>query len=1134
MIGQHIYSRCLEGYFSKSGLNADSTTVTISMNMFARVEQAKLVAKECEKISTLEDIRPVPQEIQGAYRGVLKIRRLNQQITVVCRSYRLHSTGSGESRDFTYGSSYILAGDDKEHFLESPEYVLNIQDFEAYPSVMQRIQESRMQGNGGKIEANEEYSLFRSNALEISTDIFQKAGFTKELFVEYISSIIQRVSLSHYSGHENDKVLIILPRAYNQGWERSGGNAYAEEILVATMKLLPTCVEEQLNATTGGREDPTAPVLDGYQLVFMEPCNTKNWKLSEYSVIDLDQQESWISKDLDTSYGEFLWNYLNAPEVREKFEKEYESLFNEGKSEEQDQAPEKFSFLLDLHCQETDGFADIHKRHRLLFDLLDYNEEGWTEKSTYVAAEILKLEIREPQYETRLENALLELAEQETCPSELKPFIVTVLLQNILNGNGREESIQWICREIQNDMVVSKLREANQYVLQNEDSIIWYEKKSLLKLYMEICKNSELGADEGVKSEILSILTDWHIQLFIKGDWQNCATIMSILAAQLENPELREENRKEIYENLLDVLLSGEKESEKQISDILKQEERKFTVYPRNLKLFRECFEKKVREDGISIGDEIIWQLTYLAVSGDEVYLHEHWRPLHKDLVVKYRNTYKREIFEEIYKDFRGWISNSDEKKLPLICSAVAVTEANNLLYGYPEYCPTMQKLRSIMKFLENNGRYQSATNLLYRRYSVLEEMEQKKSFFINELNREEQWMLLFSNEFSDNKDELLSKVKEEFAGMRKEFFSVAKKLELIDKEQLKKTADIYFELCEKYIRENNKNADALDAWCWVCRNEIHEIETISKNISFNAYVIKLFRQRMAATSQESAEALSIGDILFLKEKKILPLGANWGFLDVVGTLYDADPNYQSEEFLQIRNKIVLEHNDIIKKIYLSALTEKREMLLRDNIKKEITYNVALLEEQIRQDLKGTERSVLESVTMAVWRTRIEKEKILTAFQLLEIILCYGNQKDYGVYDGEYVKESILRELFAIAQNKIEVFEDKQLVNEYRKLNRTNKILMEQSGIMQCLQELPKEWQQDYAVRSERNKSGWLLTGILSGVFVLAGIAAEVLFFIFYNHIDINIAVLTGILLSAAGIVGAIVVLICMLISLNR
>ena len=57
MIGQHIYSRCLEGYFSKSGLNADSTTVTISMNMFARVEQAKLVAKECEKIIPQEAVK---------------------------------------------------------------------------------------------------------------------------------------------------------------------------------------------------------------------------------------------------------------------------------------------------------------------------------------------------------------------------------------------------------------------------------------------------------------------------------------------------------------------------------------------------------------------------------------------------------------------------------------------------------------------------------------------------------------------------------------------------------------------------------------------------------------------------------------------------------------------------------------------------------------------------------------------------------------------------------------------------------------------------------------------------------------------------------------------------------------------
>ena len=55
MIGQHIYSRCTEGYFSRSGSKGDSTTVTISRDMFAREDQAKLVARECEAVGTLEE-----------------------------------------------------------------------------------------------------------------------------------------------------------------------------------------------------------------------------------------------------------------------------------------------------------------------------------------------------------------------------------------------------------------------------------------------------------------------------------------------------------------------------------------------------------------------------------------------------------------------------------------------------------------------------------------------------------------------------------------------------------------------------------------------------------------------------------------------------------------------------------------------------------------------------------------------------------------------------------------------------------------------------------------------------------------------------------------------------------------------
>ena len=245
MIGQHIYSRCTEGYFSHSGSKGDSTTVTISRDMFAREDQAKIVARECEAIGTLEDIRPVPSVLTGAYRGVLKVKRLNQQLTVVSRAYRLRAEGnasgernSGEFRDFTYSSSYILAGEDKERFFREPEYALNLQNFESYPSVQARIEDSKRNGAYGRIEANPEYTLFKNPQKKIEFRIFELAGFTEELFIDYISSLIQRVGYMEYSGHENDKVLVILPDPFRPDWNAAGGNGYAEQVLAATLKLL--------------------------------------------------------------------------------------------------------------------------------------------------------------------------------------------------------------------------------------------------------------------------------------------------------------------------------------------------------------------------------------------------------------------------------------------------------------------------------------------------------------------------------------------------------------------------------------------------------------------------------------------------------------------------------------------------------------------------------------------------------------------------------------------------------------------------------------------------------------------------------------------------------------------------------
>lgn len=538
MIGQHIYSRCLEGYFSKS-LTADSTTVTISADMFAREEQAKIVARECEKISVLEDIREVPSEVQGAYRGALKIRRLNRQLTVVCRSYRLHSeqSGSGETRDFTYGSSYILTGEDRERFLEKPEYFLNIRNFEPYPSVMKRIRESREMGKNGKIEASTEFSLFEGECPEASPEVFRQAGFTRELFIDYISGIIQRVSYSHYEGHERDKVLLVLPQRFNVPWVKSGGNRYAEEVLAATMRILPSGVREQLSAMVGGMDDADAAVLDGYQLVFMEAGNSQNWRKSEYTVIDLDRQESFVPEMTDNRYGEFLWDYLMEEETRRNFERQYVALFGKEKNADGDNSPEKYAFVMELLQEAARDFADDRKRTGLLLGLMGYCSDDWSENARNLFCRVLEKENSEPQYDKEIERTLLNLLQEGMCPQEAQEQAVNCILNSIYRGDAEEASIQWVCEGVREGetVIVKQVKRMNALV-DSDSETQWYKRKSLLDFYYNVCGDSDILAGKEVKKEILSILSEWYISFLEKEDWENCAMITRILSEAAGRP----------------------------------------------------------------------------------------------------------------------------------------------------------------------------------------------------------------------------------------------------------------------------------------------------------------------------------------------------------------------------------------------------------------------------------------------------------------------------------------------------------------------------------------------------------------------------------------------------------------------
>ena len=1144
MIGQHIYSRCLEGYFSKSGLNADSTTVTISIDMFAREEQAKRIARECEKISTLEDVRAVPEKVQGAYRGVLKIRRINRQLTVVCRSYRLHSeqeqtgafTGGGESRDFTYGSSYILSGEDKDRFLENPEYCLNIQDFEPYPSVMKRIQESRTNGHNGKIEANENYSLFHSQCRDAGPNVFRQAGFTKELFVDYISSIIQRVSYSHYSGHEKDKVLVILPKQFNVPWEKSGGNGYAEEVLAATMKILPECVRGQLSATTGGMHDPAAFVLEGYQLVFMENGSTRDWRKSEFSVIDLDRQESFVTNGLDTTYGEFLWNCLFEKETREHFENQYTALFGKEKIMEGDNSPEKFSFVLHLLQEEKQNFQNGQFRSRLLVELMDFCGDFWTQRAAQTALHALTQEAADPGYDKGLEEGIRELVQKEFCPEELKNSITGCIMQNILHGTAEDQSIHWICQGIQHqDPTVLKIvMKANHFVFSHAE-IQWYDRKSLLDFYFQICKNPEIYADTKVKREILSILSDWYISFLEKNDWEKCVMITQILSEQLEDPRLGTEGRMEIYQDLIYLLFFGEGDGRRQIVDILKKEERKFSSNPQNVKLFWKCFSNQMREEDIAINDDVIWQMTYLAVSQDENFLRNEWEPLYRYMVVKFGYRYSQAIFETTREYFFNWSKNiQDNQKLRLLCQAIAISEMDNLGYGQPYYHQKMDDLRRIMNILEEHGMVRTAAMLLYKRYQTEHDTEKRKYFFEEELNKTEQWKLLLIQVLNNADNTFLNNVLPKLYGTRKEFLRVIADFEWEDKKETEKAAKIYFHLLQYYVRDNYSNEDPLRVWCRLCRKEMEDIIDASQSTEFASHMKRYFRIKMAKQNPLSVQNLDMEDVVFLNESGILPLGEGWEFLDIVSEIYMADPQCVSEEFIAVREKITGQNNDDLKQIYLDALEKKRTILLEANARGELIYNIALLEMQLNQELLGNDEYSVDDVARRVFGKAGDSENILTALHLLYVIRCYGFAADHEVYDCEILQKGLIREIVLTAKRTPELFESKQILKAYRQLSREDKAALEQTGFNQYLRELPGEWQNEYGVREKKTKTQTVVPFVVSGIVLLLGIGVELLFFFLYDSIGLQITVVTGILLAAIGAVGAVSMLIWVLVSAKR
>ena len=1008
MIGQHIFSRCLGGYFSQSTMVADSTTVTIAAGNFAQESHARLVAKECEKISTLEDSRSVPDNLNGKpYRGVLKIRCLNAQITVVCRSYRLHwvntqeafdQTARGESRGFTYSSNYLVSDVDRENLLRHPECFLNIQDFEPYPSVMRRIEESRNNGHGGRIEASTEYSLFKSPYKEVSPEIFLKAGFTESLFVDYISSIIERVSLQRYQGHENGRVLVILPDAFNAPWRDSGGNVYAEQVLAITMKILPEFVSGQLNAFVGGLPNPDSNILHGYQLVFMENGNTREWRKSEYSIIDLNTQSSYVTPGIDKTYAGFLWeNLYNSSRL--EYEERYKAFFGADRVERWDNSLRKLCFFLEYMKENRTQFSDTEKRGGLLADIFLFCGERWEQPALDAAVRMLELEEENSCFCSELEKQITLQLEKGDYPEILKEGMISWLVGKLISGGEDERSVKWLSAAVVNKdhYTTEQLRNGYTKIRETEPEE-WIANSALLLFYRNICDNKNIAPENPIKKDTVSILLDGYGHFQLKREWGCCVKIIEILSKLLNDPYLEDENRKKIYSGLFYMVFFGEDESVSTAISILDEERNEISGNTRCESFFWDsyCGQMKgfLSEQGrIRLNDDVIRYLVYFALSRDDGFMETEWAKLYREMLKGLAEREREDLFESVRRNIEACGSVFGEEKTSRL---VYLSEKMNLVDSGRYYRPAVNDMRAYsLMYTKENGLFYEAAELLYLRF-ILESEQNRDNLIANQMRIEEKVDTLLMILIRERKNVTdLSKTERRTLYLNRETVLMEMvRLKIGDEDILKRLGRNYLYILKDYVdnetleNERSEDADLFVRWFRIYTQEMPAITRSGMDRTFISQCRRDFTEILDKTYSGKLAQFDIGDF---KDYLLWELPLSEGHTEQLRLLYQISSFTEStdlESYIQMRNSIIEEKSVDMKKACCKFLEEKRVEMTPSSVQEKVPsliYHIALLEEQTKSEynVKGLKSDVLKIIFSRIYKGQYLNREVMDQLMMI-------------------------------------------------------------------------------------------------------------------------------------------------------
>ena len=448
MIGQHIYTRCTQGYFGRSA--GDSTTLTITAGMFPIQEQEATIARICERIGGLEDTRKVPEVRDSENRGILKVVRVNDQITVVCRSRRISGrmfAGARDFRDFTYSDSFILTGQEKEKFFESPGGALLLENYEPYSSLQSRMNAYEKSNVSGYPPVDDRYSIL-NQGMEDLQGIFSELGLAGDLLDRYFYAILSCVLNRGSDAGIGSRVYVVLPPGCQAERARTGGSLPAEKLLLATYQVLPPFIAAVLNGISGGFLDSSG-FLEPYQLVIADDPAVPVYGAGGY-LIDLADKTSNVR--IDESMALFLKDLVRCfgeDEKRAALDRNYQKLTGRTVLSEPGQGEIR---LLELAVRLTlDPEAMQKLSSREVLDLCASTGPDRSDTLDRMLTESLQDMAQKASsggaVSREMENAVLGLLVGGGLSEEQERMADTALLLSLFKGSSSQESLQRV-REI--------------------------------------------------------------------------------------------------------------------------------------------------------------------------------------------------------------------------------------------------------------------------------------------------------------------------------------------------------------------------------------------------------------------------------------------------------------------------------------------------------------------------------------------------------------------------------------------------------------------------------------------------------------------------------------------------------------